>query len=230
MVVVTGAAGGVGRVVTKRYADAGARLSLWELHGDRARAMIETYDAPKPIVVETDITDEASVASAIEKTQAELGPIDVLAHIAGGFAMPGPVHEGHLDVWQKMIALNATAVYITCGKVAAHMLQNDVSGSICLVAARAALKGGKSGAAYAASKSAALRVMESLSEELKDHNIRVNAISPSIIDTPANRDAMGTENADKWVTPDEIAETMLFLTSARASAVTGANLEVYKRA
>lgn len=231
VVVITGATGGVGSVVTRRFAEEGATLALWERNIEKMQALIdEMDDTVDATPVTVDLTDEVSVAAAIEKTIEIYGKIDVLLHIAGGFAMPGPVHEGHLETWHKLMALNATALYITCGKVAASMLEKGVSGSITAIAARGGLKGGKNNAIYAASKSAALRIIESMSEELKDQGIRVNAISPSIIDTPQNRAAMGEANAAKWVTPDEIAETLLFLSSARASAITGANIEVYKRA
>lgn len=230
VVVITGGAGGVGSVVTRHFAGLGAKIALWELHADRAQSLLDDLDGTDGLAVEVDLTQADSVDAALAKTVEHFGPVHTLLHIAGGFAMPGPVHAGHLDTWHKLIALNATALYITCGKVAAHMLENGTHGTITAVAARGGLKGGKHSAAYAASKAAALRIIESMSEELKHEGIRVNAISPSIIDTPANRDAMGDANAEKWVTPQEIANTMAFLASDAASAITGANVEIYKRA
>lgn len=228
--VITGAAGGVGTIVTQQVAATGAKLALWDHAQDKLNDLkTKLPDSTACVTVAADLTDEQAVADAVSQTVAAFGQIDHLLHIAGGFAMPGPVHEGHLDTWHKMIARNATATYLTCGTVAKHMLDRK-SGTITLVAARGGLKGGKNAAAYAASKAAALRIMESMSEELKHEGIRVNAISPSTIDTPANRDAMGDANASKWVTPQEIADTMLFLASSKASAITGANVEVYKRA
>lgn len=229
--VITGAAGGVGTIVTQKVAETGAKLALW----DHAQGKLDDLqgklgDSVETLPIALDLTVEDEVASAVTQTVAHFGQIDHLLHIAGGFAMPGSVHEGHLDVWNRMIALNATALYITCGQVAKSMLDKGVNGTLTVVAARSGLKGSKSGAAYTASKAAALRVMESMSEELKHQGIRVNAISPSTIDTPANRAAMGDDNAPKWVTPEEIANTMLFLASEKASAITGANVEVYKRA
>ena len=177
--------------------------------------------------VTADLTTPDGVDKALQTTVDELGAIDSLLHIAGGFAMPGPVHEGHFETWQKMMTLNATAVYLTCGKVAKHMVDSGTAGSISLIAAKGGKQGGKNSAAYSASKSAALRVMESMAAELKEHRIRVNAISPSIVDTEPNRQAMGADKADQWVKPSEIADTLLYLASDKASAVTGANVEIY---
>jgi len=226
VVVITGAGGGVGQVVTEQVSKTGAKLALWD-RSPEPMEEIDCGDAPV-IRVEVDLTDEVAVAKAVAQTVDAYGRIDALMHIAGGFAMPGPVHEGHIDVWHKMMMLNATAVYLTCSAVAAHMVENDVQGSISLIAAKSAAQGGKNSAAYAASKSAALRVMESMAAELKEHRIRVNALAPSIIDTPANRDAMGADNAEKWVKPSEIADTLIFLASDKGSAITGANIGVFK--
>lgn len=230
VVVITGAAGGLGSTVTRRFAAESAALALWEFSVERAETLVGQLDeSVNAFAAMVDATKPESVDAAITRTLNTYGQIDVLLHIAGGFAMPGPVHEGHIDTWHKMIALNATATYITCGKVAAAMIEKGVQGSIAAILARpAAHGGGANGAAYAASKAAALRVIESMAKELAPHHIRVNGLSPSIIDTPGNRSAMGDANVDKWVTPDEIAETLMFLTSQRGSAITGANIDVFK--
>jgi NAD(P)-dependent dehydrogenase (short-subunit alcohol dehydrogenase family) len=226
VIVITGASGGVGSVVSRMVGAAGAKLALW----DRSAEPMEDVDCgdAEVIRVVADITDPESVSAAVHKTADHYGRIDALMHIAGGFAMPGPVHEGHLDVWQKMMALNATGVYITAGAVAEYMVQQGIQGSISIIAARGAQAGGKHSAAYAASKSAAVRVMESMAAELREARVRVNALSPSIVDTPANRDAMGEEKADLWVAPAEIANTLIFLASDKASAITGTNVGIYK--
>ncbi|MEO0560995.1 MAG: SDR family oxidoreductase [Chloroflexota bacterium] len=226
VVVITGAGGGLGRVVSKMVATEGAKLALWDLN-PKPMESIDCGDA-EVIRLAVNITDEASVASGVSQTVEAFGQIDALMHIAGGFAMPGPVHEGHADVWHKQIMLNATGTYLTCGAIAGHMVAHGVHGSITMIAAKGGLQGGAKTAAYSASKSAALRVMESMAAELKEHRVRVNAVSPSTLDTPANREAMGDKNADKWVKPEEIANTLIFLASEKASAITGTNIGVYK--
>ncbi len=227
--VITGAAGGVGTTVTQHVAQQGVKLALWDHNEDKLNTLkSQLGTAVDPVLVPLDLTQEDAVDVAVNQTVTAFGRIDHLLHIAGGFAMPGPVHEGHLDVWHHMMTLNATATYITCGKVAKHMIDNDIQGTLTVVAAKPAQKGGSNAAAYSASKAAVLRIVESMAAELKDHRIRVNAVSPSIIDTPGNRASMGDDNAWKWVTPMEMAETMLYLSSSKSSAVTGANLEIYK--
>ncbi|MEL7235347.1 MAG: SDR family oxidoreductase, partial [Chloroflexota bacterium] len=228
--VITGAAGGVGSSVTQHVAATGAKLALW----DHAQEKLEQLQSELPegvacLTVALDLTKEDAVADAVAKTVEHFGQIDHLLHIAGGFAMPGPVHEGHLDRFQFLMNLNATATYITCGQVAKSMVEKGIAGSLTIVAAKGAIRGGKHSAAYSASKAAALRIIESMADELKDKGIRVNAISPSTIDTPGNRAAMGDENAHKWVTAKEMADTMLFLASDEASGITGANVEIYGR-
>ncbi len=226
VVVITGAGGGVGSVVSGMVGAAGAKLALWD-HAPKSMDALDLGGA-EVLQVVADITDPDSIASAVQQTADHYGRIDALMHIAGGFAMPGPVHEGHLDTWKKMLALNATGVYITCGAVAAYMVENEIQGNISLIAARGGQSGGKNSAAYAASKSAAIRVMESMAAELRDSRVRVNALSPSIVDTPANRDAMGEEKAPLWVDPAEIGNTLIFLASDKASAITGTNVGIYK--
>ena len=228
VIVITGAAGSVGSVVTQSVAKTGATLALWDYdEGGLAALQQQLPDDATALSVVADLTTPEGVDKALKQTTDELGKINALMHIAGGFAMPGPVHEGHFETWQKLMTLNATAVYLTCGKVAKHMLDSGTAGSISLIAAKGGKAGGKNSAAYAASKSAALRVMESMAAELKEHRIRVNALSPSIIDTEPNREAMGADKADQWVKPEEIAETLIFLASDKASAITGANVEIY---
>jgi NAD(P)-dependent dehydrogenase (short-subunit alcohol dehydrogenase family) len=226
VVVVTGASGGVGRTVSRLVGEAGAKLALWDRSAE-VMADVDCGDA-EVMRVTADITDPETVASAVHQTAGHYGTIDALMHIAGGFAMPGPVHEGHLNVWQQQMALNATGVYITAGAVAGYMVKQGVQGSITIIAARGANAGSKNSAAYSASKAAAVRVMESMAAELRDARVRVNALSPSTVDTPANREAMGDEKADLWVDPVEIAHTLIFLASDKASAITGTNVGIYK--
>ncbi|GAB1422188.1 SDR family NAD(P)-dependent oxidoreductase [Anaerolineales bacterium] len=228
VVIVTGAAGGLGSIVSRRFAAEGAKLALWDIHEDRLKVLADSIGKSDTLIHSIDLTSAREVEAALQKVIAQHGRVDVLLHIAGGFAMPGPVHEGHLDSWEKMMALNATATYIVCGKVAGLMVQKHIQGAIVAVSAKPGLKANKNMVGYSASKSAVMRIVEGMAEELKEHRIRINCILPSVIDTPANRRDMGEENAEKWVKPEEIADIMLFLAGERASAITGAKLEVFK--
>jgi len=110
------------------------------------------------------------------------------------------------------------------------MLEKGVAGKIVFVLARASLKGAAGSSAYTASKAAAQRVMESLSAEVRDAGIHVNAVLPSTIDTPPNRESMPKADTSKWVTPEQVADAIAFLASDAASALHGVSLEVYNRA
>lgn len=231
VVMITGAAGGLGMAVVERFHEAGFRLALVERqkqHMDEVlgRLRVEAADC---LTVGADATDPASMDAAVEAIVGHYGRIDVLAHTVGGYAAGQPAHESGLDVWDKMMTLNARAVYVTCGAVARHMVARVGGGRIVVVLARAALKGSKNHAAYTASKAAAQRVVESMAAELLDTGITVNAVMPSTIDTPANREAMPNADFSKWVKPAEIAEAILFLASDAASATSGESLAVYGR-
>jgi NAD(P)-dependent dehydrogenase (short-subunit alcohol dehydrogenase family) len=226
VVMITGASGNVGSAVAQRFGDAGAKLALIE----RSKPGETPEKSDTRLTVNGDVTDPASMDAAVEAIVAHFGRIDVLVHTVGGYAAGKPVHEAGLEVWDKMMNLNARSVYVTGASVARYMVENGVKGSIVVVLARSGLKGSTNHAAYTASKAAAQRVMESMAAELIDKGIRVNAILPSSIDTPANRQSMPNADFSKWVTPEHVADAIAFLASDQASAITGDSLPVYGRA
>lgn len=220
--MITGASGNVGRAVAHAFAQAGANLVLVDMQIEPLQALIADLAAEpsrfRPFAV--DLSDP----SAIDHLLADIGQVNGLVHTVGGFAMGDPVHAGNLDVFDRMMNLNARIVYLLAGKVAKHMITHGTKGSISIVLARSAGKGAKNQAAYVASKAAATRIMESMALELKEHGIRVNGVSPSIIDTPQNRASMPNADPNNWVKPAQIADLMLFL--ATNPAMTGANIEI----
>jgi NAD(P)-dependent dehydrogenase (short-subunit alcohol dehydrogenase family) len=170
------------------------------------------------------------VNAMVEQIEARFGQIDILAHTVGGFASGKAVTEGDLGILEKMWNLNVVPVYLTCGRVAKHMLDKGTGGHITVVVARSALKGSAKSGPYTASKAASLRLIESLALEVRDQGIHVNAVSPSTIDTPQNRADMPNADTSKWVTAEQIADAIAFLSSEAGAAFYGANLEVYGRA
>lgn len=222
VVFISGANGNLGQGVVEAFRAAGAKLALLERGAQLSKGERE-------MLVSADVTDLASMQAAVEAVTAHFGQIDVFVHTVGGYAAGKPVHELDLQTWDRMMALNARAVFIACGCVAQHMVTQGVKGSIVVVLARAALKGSKNHAAYAASKSAAQRIVESMAAELLDAGIRVNAVLPGTIDTPPNREAMPNADFDKWVRPEHIASAILYLASNAASATSGDSLTVYGR-
>lgn len=224
VVIVTGAAGALGRAVAAAFKNAGARLVLVDSNADGLRAVFGG-DSGDQLLIAADLADQSALQRAADKTVAIFGRIDALCNIAGGFRMGPPVHDTPADVWQLMIELNAGSVIRMSHAVVPHMLAAG-GGKIVNVAAMGGLKGGATMGAYAASKSAVMRLTESMAAELRDKNVNVNCVMPSIIDTPANRADMPKADPKKWVTPAALADVILFLASDRARAVHGAAVPV----
>ena len=223
VVMISGANGALGQGVVEYFQATGAKLALLERKPDH------TGKSADQLTLAADVTDPASMQAAVAQAVEHFGQIDAFIHTVGGFASGKAVHEVDLDMWDKMLLLNARSVYVACGTVARHMVENTVSGRIVAVLARPALKGSKNMSAYSASKAAAQRVIESMAAELIDHDIRVNGVIPGTIDTPANREAMPTADFTKWVKPAQIASAIAFLVSPASSAVSGDSLTVYGR-
>ncbi len=231
VVMVTGAAGAIGGGVVEKFAAEEAKLVLVDHSEDKLRQRVDAWgDAINEcIVVGADLGDPEQVDQAVKRAEEAYGQIDVLAHIAGGFAMGDPVHEADISVFEKMMFLNARLTFLTCGRVARHMVEKGVAGSIVGITARPAGGAAPNMAAYAASKAAAQRILESMAKELLEHNIRVNGLAPSVVDTPANREAMPNATFENWVSPRQIAETIAFLASDAASAISGQNVGIYNK-
>jgi NAD(P)-dependent dehydrogenase (short-subunit alcohol dehydrogenase family) len=229
VVMITGAGGGLGRSVVQRFGNAGAKLALIERNPEAMSQMLDelNLNSNESLILRADVTDPGSVDAAVAQIAEHFGQIDVLVHTVGGYAAGTPVHETGLDVWDKMLMLNARSVFVTCGSVARHMVEKGVHGRIVVVLARAALKGTANHAAYTASKAAAQRVVESMAAELLDKGITVNGVMPSTLDTPANRASMPDANYHKWVKPEQLADAIAFLVSISASAISGDSLPVY---
>ena len=210
-VAVTGAAGVVGGAVARAFHDAGAVV---------AGIDISEHDAPWRTVA-ADLIDPAGARRAA----AEAGDVDVLCNMAGGFAGDAPVAGTDDRTWDFMMDLNARTVFNMSRAVAPGMAARG-GGAIVNVGARAALRGAAGLGAYAASKSAVIRLTETLADELKGRGVNVNCILPSIVDTPANRAAMPDAAFGEWVPPGHIAAVALFLASPAAASIHGASIPV----
>ena len=221
-VLVTGAAGNLGKAVAATFAKAGASLVLFDIDDKTLRA---AYPAGDHLLVPVNLLDPASVAMAVEAALKKVGRIDVLANIAGGFRMGDPVHATPVDTWRLMIELNAGTVMNMARAVVPNMLANG-GGKIISSAATAGLGGKPDMGAYGASKAAVIRLTESMAGELRDQGINVNCVMPSIIDTPQNRADMPSADPKKWVAPEALADVIMFLASDAARAVHGAAVPV----
>ncbi len=226
VVVVTGANGNVGQAVARRFSASGATLVLV---GRKESELTGLAAELSGTITVADVTDAASIEAMVKQVEVQHGKIDILAHTVGGFNAGQPVHEAGLDVWDKMMTLNARSVYVTCGRIAKHMLDHQIKGRIIAVLAKNAYKGTAKTAAYSASKAAAQRVLESMAAELGSAGITVNGIAPSSIDTPQNRASMPNADFSKWVQPEEIADAILFLAADSSKSISGVTLDISGR-
>ncbi len=228
VVLITGAAGNLGRAAAQAFWSAGAQLALADRNVEALTEAFAAWRGARCLLAEVDLFQETAVAQLVEQVIQQFGRIDVLVNVAGGFTMGPPVHETSTDTWEFMLNLNARSVFFMSRAVIPHMLAQG-SGKIVNVAARAALEGKAKMAPYVVSKSAVIRLTESMAAELKDAGINVNCILPGTIDTPQNRAEMPKADFSKWVAPEALADVILFLASDAARAVTGAAVPVYGR-
>ncbi|MBU7439266.1 SDR family NAD(P)-dependent oxidoreductase [Paraburkholderia fungorum] len=220
-VIVTGGLGALGRRVGAELSARGARVALVD------RAASVAIDAVEAVFGNVDLGDAANTANAFGQIAGRLGGIDALVNIAGGFAWE-TLESGSIETWDRLYAMNVRTAAIASHEVLPYLLR-EKSARIVNVGALAAQKAGAGMGAYAASKAGVARLTEALAEELKDRNVTVNAVLPSIIDTPANRTAMPDADTSRWVAADQLAAVIAFLLSDDASAVTGACLPVAGR-
>ena len=221
VIVVTGASGALGKVVAETALARGARVA----GVDYAASLTAATDS-RIELGGVDLSDAAAAKNAIDAAVAHFGRLDALVNIAGGFAFE-TVADGDPKTWQHLYALNVLTALNASRSAVPHLVTSG-AGRIVNVGAMGALQAGSGMGAYAASKAGVHRLTEALAAEWKGR-ITVNAVLPSTIDTPANRASMPRADFAKWVTPQELAEVILFLVSDAASAVTGALLPVSGR-
>ena len=227
VVVITGAAGNLGRAVAQGFAASGARLALLDVNQEGVDAIIaELPQGTDARGFSVNLLESTSVNDIFSAIVDAFGQIDVLANIAGGFKMGPCLQDTEDEDWDFMINLNARSVFYTCRAAIPSMLDNG-GGRIVNVSARAALEGKGRMGPYCASKAAVKTLTESLAAETKFDNITVNCILPGTIDTPQNRNDMPEADHAKWVPPAALADVVMFLASDAARCVTGAAIPVY---
>ena len=216
-VMLTGAAGNLGRAVASAFAE--DNLVLLDLK----RGALQ--DSDRQIFIETNLLDAGSVQAAVDKAVQRFKCIDVLCNIAGAFRMGSPVYETSDKDWNFLFDVNARTVLHMSRAVVPVMLKAG-GGKIVNIGAFAAQKGATQMGAYIASKSAVIRLTETMAAELRERNINVNCVLPTIIDTPENRAAMPDADPKRWVAPQDLARVIVFLASDAARAIHGAALPV----
>jgi NAD(P)-dependent dehydrogenase (short-subunit alcohol dehydrogenase family) len=174
-----------------------------------------------------DLADEAAADSVMRRIVQDTGRLDGMVNIAGGFHWE-KIEGGTLDTWDSMYRINLRTAVVACKTALPHLVKSG-NGRIVNIGAMGAIKAGAGMGSYAASKAGVAKLTEALAEELKDRGITVNAILPSMIDTPRNRLDMPDADFTRWVAPSAIAEVIAFLLSDAATAVTGALIPVAGR-
>jgi NAD(P)-dependent dehydrogenase (short-subunit alcohol dehydrogenase family) len=231
--VISGAGGNLGIAVAQLFRAADIRLALVDLREDTLRQRLReaNLDPDHTLIGALDLTQKrAAIDEFISRVVAHYGKVDILVNVAGGFRAGGPVHEMDEEVWDFMMNINAKTAFLLSAAVARSMVAHNSGGRIVNIGARAALSGVPTISGYSASKSAVLRLTESMAAELMQYGITVNAVLPSVIDTPQNRKSDPNADYSKWVTPQSIAEVILFLVSDSARDISGAAIPVYGRA
>ena len=216
MIIVTGAGGSLGQAVVRRLVEAGHKVAAVDIAPTIA-------DAGQSLTLPgTDLLDEASLGAAVAQIAAQ-GPITGLANVAGGFVWE-MLDGGAVATWEKMFRMNVLTTLHAVRAALPHLRQSG--GAIVNIAANAAVRAASGMGAYTASKAGVMRLTEALAAEEMANNVRVNSIMPSIIDTPVNRADMPDADFTQWVTPRQVANTIAFLLSEEASAITGAHVPV----
>ena len=224
VVLVTGAAGNLGRAVAEAFSQQGARLALVDLKAD---ALQQAFGAEhdRQAFFAGNLMRQEEADAAAQAAIARFGRIDVLCNLAGGFRMGDPVHATDAKTWDFLFGLNFYTVQHMAHAVVPQM-QKQGGGKIVNIGAFSAQRGLAQMGAYIASKSAVIRITESMAAELRTQNINVNCVLPTIIDTPENRAAMPDADPAHWVAPQDLAAVIAFLASDAARAVHGAALPV----
>jgi NAD(P)-dependent dehydrogenase (short-subunit alcohol dehydrogenase family) len=226
--LVAGGTGGLGRAVSLAFLEEGARvvatyrrqeefdLLKGEAGGDGSR-----LDGQR-----ADVTDEAAATELVNGVFARYGRLDVLVNAVGGYVGGVKLWELETKVFDQMLDLNLRSGY-ALSRAAARVMLSQGQGAIVNVASKAALDHVAGQAAYAASKAAAVAMIDSLAADLKGTGVRTNSVLPSIIDTEVNRRAMPKADFSKWPKPRDIARVILFLCSDDAKVIHGAAIPVY---
>ena len=228
VVLVAGGTGGLGRAITSAFLEEGASVVVtyrnqpeWEAFKNAASAQAGRIEGH-----EVDVTDEAAVRQLVERILPKHGRLDAMVNTVGGYAGGLKLWEMETKVFEQMLNLNLRSGYALARAAVPAMLKQG-RGAIVNVAAKAAFDHAAGASAYAASKAAAVAMLDSLAADVKGTGVRVNTVLPSIIDTEVNRKAMPKADFSMWPKPTDIARVILFLCSEDAKVIHGASIPVY---
>jgi len=221
--LVTGAAGALGSAVAEAFAAAGATVAAVDVV-DRTEASVD-LDAVS--YYRADLTEEDDVVRVVDEVVDDHGRLDALCNVAGTWRGGDPIHETDVGTFDLLLDVNLKTMFLASKHALPHL--RDVGGAVVSVSARSSLSGGEGDGPYRASKAGVRLLTETIAEENRG-TVRANAVMPSVIDTPANREMMPDADFDSWVDPADIAEVVLFLCSDAAGVTSGAAVPVYGEA
>lgn len=229
--IITGALGGLGQTAVRKFLENGATVVGVDggkvLTDDFQKSNFWQYvkDQKRWIFRPTDVLSESDVKGLVKETEQKHARIDVLINLVGGIYPWSDITNVDAATWDFTIELNLRSVFL-CSREVLKIMVSQKSGKVINIGALAGLKGSSQAGPYGVAKAGVINLTETMAEENKIHNIQVNAIVPSIIDTPANRRAMPDADFTRWVRTEEIAELLTFLASDKSSGVTGSVIKV----
>jgi NAD(P)-dependent dehydrogenase (short-subunit alcohol dehydrogenase family) len=225
VVLITGGTGALGRAVAQTFGTLNATTVVTYII-DEEREDVKAKIKTIAELVKADITKEDQAKKLVSHVINTYDRIDVLVNVVGGYLGGKTVAELDETEWDKMMSMNLKSAFL----ISKHVIPLMVSakhGKMVYISSRTGLKSDGYDSAYSASKSGLIRLVESISEEVKEHNINVNCILPSTIDTEANRKAMPNSDFSKWVKTEDLAKVVLFLCSEEAKVINGAAIPAY---
>ncbi len=225
--LITGGTGGLGAAVTRAFLHAGWRVVV-PVYDDAERDRVGDHE--RLVLERADLFDAASAAAVVATAAGDAGaPLRAVVNLVGGFAAGERVHATPIEDFESQLRLNLRPTYLVCQAALPHLLEGG-GGAIVCVSSRAALRPFPGAAGYIVGKAAVLAFVDALAAEYRQDAIRVNAILPSIIDTPANRRSQPDADYSRWVAPEQIADVVRFLCEDGSAAISGAHVPVYGRA
>lgn len=228
--LVTGGTGSLGRAVVKAFLEEQAAvISTYRRQSEWQEAQTEWPDVGDRLIGESvDVLEASAVEEMVHRAVDRFGRLDVLVNLVGGYAA-GRAIAGHpLDDWEKMLQLNLHSCFLCC-RAALPIMIDQKFGRIVNISSKGAVEPSAGTGGYAVSKAAVIALSKVIAVEGAEHGVTCNVLLPSIIDTPANRQAMPKADFSKWVSPDSLAQVIVFLASKESADINGAAIPVYGR-
>jgi NAD(P)-dependent dehydrogenase (short-subunit alcohol dehydrogenase family) len=225
-VLVTGGTGALGTSVTRRFLEQGDEVAVsWIVEDEADRTRRDLAEFAGLLLVRADLSQPDDVARMLGEVEAAAGGVDTLVHLVGMWRGGKPVHETDDATWDLVMDVNLRTAFNCARATLTGMLERGW-GRMVFVSSRTAHRAQAGQAAYAVAKAGVAALAEAIADETRGTGVTANAVSPSVIDTPANRRAFPDSDPSRWVAPDDLAATIAFLASDEAAAITGATLEV----